>query len=146
MPVQLTIPTASVSLEAARALVRAAIAESERAGRRNAIAVVDAGGDLVAYERMDGTPKLTVEIAINKAWSAAAYGMGTHEWAAFVAADPGVAQIQHTPRLTTFGGGLPLFVEGRLVGGIGISGGHYSEDQAIGERALAELGISGAAG
>src|SRR4051794_37540519 len=100
MPAELTVPTASISLQGARALVRAAIAESDRMGGRSTVAVVDAGGDLVAYERMDGAPKLTVDIAINKAWTSAAYGLGTHEWTAFVAADPGVAQIQHTPRLT----------------------------------------------
>ena len=138
---QLGITTTSVSLEAAEALIDAAVARSVENGKQMVIAVVDAAGQLKAFRRMDGSPQLSVEIAINKAWTAASYGYPTHGWGAFLAGDEGVRQIAHTPRLVTFGGGYPIMIDGQLAGGIGISGGHYSEDMDVAEAALKALGL-----
>ncbi len=138
---QLGLTITSVSLEAADALIDAAVARSVENGKQMVIAVVDAAGNLKAYRRMDGAPSLSVDIAINKAWTAASYGFPTHGWGAFLAGDEGVRQIAHTPRLITFGGGYPIMIDGQLAGGLGISGGHYSEDMDVAEAALTSLGL-----
>ena len=138
---QLGLTITSVSLEAADALIDAAVARSVENGKQMVIAVVDAAGNLKAFRRMDGSPSLSVDIAINKAWTAASYGFPTHGWGAFLAGDEGVRQIAHTPRLITFGGGYPIMIDGQLAGGLGISGGHYSEDMDVAESALKSLGL-----
>ena len=138
---QLGLTITSVSAEAAEALIAAAAARAVENGKLMVIAVVDAAGNLKAFRRMDGSPSLSVDIAINKAWTAASYGFPTHGWGAFLAGDEGVRQIAHTPRLITFGGGYPIMIDGQLAGGLGISGGHYSEDMDVAESALKSLGL-----
>ena len=104
------------------------------------VAVADAGGHLTAFERMDGAPFLTGEVAINKAWAAASYGVVTHDWNRYVA-DPKVAPLANIPRLMPVGGGNPVKDGGKLVGGIGVSGGNAQQDQDIAEAALKSLGF-----
>lgn len=139
---QLGLTITSISLQGAEALLDAAVAKSVADGKVMVIAVCDAAGNLKAFRRMDGSPNLSVDIAINKAWTASSYGFPTHGWGAFLAGDEGVRQIAHTPRLVTFGGGYPIMIDGQLAGGIGISGGHYSEDMAVAEAALAAVGLA----
>ncbi len=90
---------------------------------------------------MDGAPFIAVEIAQNKAWTAASFGISTDEWFNFIKDDaPLSLSIVHTPRLTTFGGGFPIIVDDQVVGGIGVSGGHYTEDMECARAALEKLG------
>ncbi len=89
---------------------------------------------------MDGAPLLSVDLAKDKAYTAAAYGIPTHAWFDFVKNDPPLLHgIVKTPRLIVFGGGYPIEIDGAVVGGIGVSGGHYSQDQQVAEAALAAL-------
>ena len=108
--------------------------------REAAAAVTDAGGHLTVFERMDGGPLLTGEVAINKAWTAASYGVATHDWNRYVA-DSKVAPLANIPRLMPVGGGNPVKDGGKLVGGIGVSGGNAQQDQDIAEAALNSLGF-----
>ena len=86
------------------------------------------------------SPLLSVDIAINKAWTAISFGIPTHGWFDFVKNDPPLLHgITHTPRLVVFGGGYPIKVDDQLIGGIGVSGGHYSQDMKVAEAALAAL-------
>lgn len=136
----LTITESSVSQAAADKLLDAATAKASAMGLSMVIAIVDQGGTLKAFRRMDGAPLLSVEIAENKAYTAAAYKIPTHAWHEFIKNDPPLLHgIVHTPRLVTFGGGYPIEVGGKVVGGIGVSGGHYSQDQEVAEAALAAL-------
>lgn len=139
---QLSVNQPSISLEAAEAILDAAVARSKEQGKNMVIAIVDAAGELKAYRRMDGAPLLSVDIAINKAWTAASYGFPTHGLGAYVKSDEGLGTIAHTPRLVLFGGGFPLMVDGALVGGLGVSGGHYSEDMDVAESALKAVGLA----
>lgn len=137
------VETASVSAEAAQRLIAAAVDAARAEGKAMVIAVVDGGGTLKAYHRMDGAPLLSVGIAQDKAYTAAGFGMPTHQWHDFIKDDPPLRDgIVHTPRLVVFGGGYPLFADGRLVGGIGLSGGHYTDDMRIAEAALAAAGFA----
>ena len=100
-----------------------------------AVAVTDAGGHLTAFERTDGVPFLAGEVAINKAWTAASYGVATHVWNGYIA-DPKAVPLANVPRLMPVGGGNPVRDGGKLVGGIGVCGGSCQQDQDIAEAAL----------
>ncbi len=92
---------------------------------------------------MDGAPLLSVEIAQNKANTAAAFGISTDAWHEFIKEDEPLRHgIVHTDRLVIFGGGYPITVEGDLIGGIGASGGHYSHDMQVAGGALEAVGLS----
>jgi uncharacterized protein GlcG (DUF336 family) len=131
----------TLTAEAADELVHAAAAQADAAGKPMVISICDAAGELLAFRRMDGAPLLSVGIAQDKAYTAVAFGIPSDQWHEFIKDDPPLSLgIVHTPRLVTFGGGYPVKVDGQVVAGIGLSGGHYSEDMAIAEKALAELG------
>jgi uncharacterized protein GlcG (DUF336 family) len=133
-------PQGSITIAAAQRMVNAAVEFAANSGRNMVVAVVDASGVLKAFARMDGAPLLSVDIAQNKAYSAASFGMPTDQWYEFIKDDPPLLHgIVHTPRLTVFGGGSPIFVDGALVGGVGASGGHYSDDMEVTQAALAAL-------
>jgi uncharacterized protein GlcG (DUF336 family) len=133
--------TASISTEAARRLLEAAEARAAELGKPFVTAVVDDGGVLKAFSRMDGAPLISVQVAQDKAYTAAGFGLPTHGWHDFIKDDAPLADGAPTgiDRLVVFGGGYPLMVGDRLVGGIGVNGGHYSEDMAVAEAALAAL-------
>lgn len=130
----------SITQAASDRLLEAASAKSREIGVPVAIAVVDESGTLKAFRRMDGAPLLAVEIATNKAYTAASFGIPTHGWHDFIKNDPPLLHgIVHTPRLVVFGGGYPVTEEGQTIGAIGISGGHYEQDMVVAEAALAAL-------
>jgi uncharacterized protein GlcG (DUF336 family) len=141
-PQSIAQPTVSSAL--ARSLITAAIDYATGKGHPFVIAVADSSGVLKSYDRMDGAPLLSVDIAQNKAYTAAAFGIATHVWHDFIKDDaPLLTGIVHTPRLVTFGGGYPIKVNGTVVGGIGVSGGHYSNDMEIALAALRACGLPG---
>jgi uncharacterized protein GlcG (DUF336 family) len=132
---------ASITQDAADRLIEAASAKAGEMGVPEVIAIVDESGALKAFRRMDGAPLLAVEIATNKAYTAVSFGMPTHEWFEFIKNDPPLLHgIVHTPRLTVFGGGYPIKEGDQVIGGIGVSGGHYRHDMEVAEAALAALG------
>lgn len=139
-----TIVTEALTLEAAHTL----LAEARRAcivrGFPATIAITDAGGHLRAFERADNAPFLTVEVAIDKAWTAASFGTSTQLWNQYVA-DPAVAPLAQHPRLMAVAGGVPIFHGTHLVGGIGISGGTAVQDHEAAEEALRHVGLMGSA-
>jgi len=139
-----TYATASINRDAAQALIEAARVASRDIGIQVTIAVTDAGGHLSALARDDGAPFLTVNVAIDKAWTATSFGLPTHVWADVIG-NAAVAQLAHQPRLVAVGGGLPIVSAGRVVGGIGISGGNAEQDRQAAEVALAQLGFDAAA-
>lgn len=134
-------PSASITRAAAVALIEASRAVAEKIGLEVAVAVTDASGYLVAFERTDGARFLTGEVATDKAWTAASFGIATHVWNTYITSDPKVAQLAHRPRLVAVGGGYPVKDAGKVIGGIGVSGGTYQQDQDIAEAALKTLGF-----
>ena len=102
--------------------------------------LVDESGVLKGFSRMDGAAQLSVDIAQDKAYTAISFSMPTHAWFDFIKNDPPLLHgIVKTPRLVVFGGGYPVEIDGKIVGGIGVSGGHYSQDMKVAEAALAAL-------
>ena len=137
-----TFPKASISTEAAHRIVAAAEAKASEIGTPMVIAVVDDGGVLKAFSCMDAAALLSVQVAQDKAYTAVGFGMPTHGWHDFIKDDPPLAAgaPDGIDRLVIFGGGYPITVDGQVVGGVGVSGGHYSEDQQVAEAGLAGIG------
>ena len=135
-----SIQTATITLEAAIELTKAAQVAAKKIGFEAAIAVTDSAGNLKTFERTDQCPFLAAEVAIDKAWTAASFGLGTHTWATVIQ-NPSVSQLAHRPRLVAVGGGCPVMENGKLIGAIGISGGNAEQDQQAAEVALGELGF-----
>ena len=136
-----TIVKRSIDAKTAEQAIEAAAKKAAELGLRMCIAVTDEAGDLKSFRRMDGAPKLSTEIATNKAYTAASFGMPTHAWFDFIKNDPPLLHgITHTPRLVVFGGGFPIHLEGEIVGAIGLSGGHYTQDMECARAALAAIG------
>lgn len=135
--------TPTISLAAAERAVRAAVERATALGVAVVVAVTDAAGELKAYARMDGAPLLSVRIAQDKAWTAAAFGLPTDAWWGLVKDEPPLLHgLVKTERLIIFGGGLPLVVDGRVVGGIGVSGASAEQDRAIAEAGAAVVGAA----
>ncbi|MFL5997267.1 MAG: GlcG/HbpS family heme-binding protein [Streptomyces sp.] len=130
----------SVTQATARALISEVKAAAARIGFTAAVAVTDQGGHLKAFERADDAPFLTAEVAIDKAWTAASFHIPTHVWNDYVA-DSRIAPLSGHPRVLAVGGGYPIIDDGRCIGGLGISGGSYEQDQQAAEEALATLGF-----
>lgn len=131
----------SISAQAALEVALAAREAAEASGQSSAIAVVDAAGHLCAFIRMDGAPAQAIQISQDKAYTAAGFGMPTGQWHEFMAQDAPLAAGAPTSidRFVSYGGGLPLVADGQVVGGIGVSGGHWSQDNAVAEAGAATL-------
>ncbi|MCQ6279078.1 heme-binding protein [Bacillus sp. EB600] len=137
---KLTVEANTISLDLADKMMEAARAKAKEMGINFSIAIVDRVGNLKEFAVMDGAPVLSAEVAQNKAFSAAAYNRATHEWYDRIKDDPPLLHgIVHTPRLVTFGGGYPIKLGDELIGGIGVSGGHYSHDMEVCQAALSVL-------
>jgi uncharacterized protein GlcG (DUF336 family) len=136
-----TFPKASISTEAARRAIEAAEAKAAEIEVPMDIAIVDDSGVLKAFSRMDGAPLLSIQIAQDKAYTAVGFGMPTHGWHDFIKDDPPLADgaPDGIDRLVIFGGGYPIKFDGQLVGAIGVSGGHYEQDQQVAEAGLAAI-------
>jgi uncharacterized protein GlcG (DUF336 family) len=135
-----TFQKPSITLAAAARIVAAAEAKAREMKIPMCIAVVDSDGTLKAFSRMDGAALLSVQIAQDKAYTAIAFGMATHEWFDFIKDDaPLLHGIVKTDRLIVFGGGYPMKIDGAVIGGIGVSGGHYKHDMEVAQAGLVAL-------
>ena len=112
----------SISSELAQKMVNAAVAKARELGVTENIAILDDGGNLKAFSRMDGTPIPTIEMAQNKAYTAL-LGVSTQDFFNFIQGDPSLlAGIPTLARMAAWGGGFPIEVDGEIVGAIGVSG------------------------
>ncbi|MBP0048588.1 heme-binding protein [Marinobacterium sp. AK62] len=122
----------------ARLLIDGARQKAEEIGVPMCIAIVDESGSLVAFERMDGGKITSVTIAQDKAFTAAAARKATHEYNEKCVPGSLVFGI-HTAlggRLCVVGGGLPVSVDGEVVGGIGLSSGTPDQDMACAQAGI----------
>ena len=129
---------APVSLDQAEALINAAIAESKKRGWKMNVEVVDSGGNLVAFRRMDNAQLASIEIAMHKARAAAKYRRETKIF-------ENAIQLSTFHYITTLDdviasrGGIPLIENGKMIGAIGCSGGTGSQDEAVCKAGAASL-------
>ena len=112
----------SISSELAQNMVDAAVAKAREMGVSENVAILDDGGNLKAFSRMDGASIPTIEIAQKKAYTAL-FGVSTQDFFDFIKGDPSLlAGIPTLSRVAAWGGGFPIKVNGEVVGAIGLSG------------------------
>jgi uncharacterized protein GlcG (DUF336 family) len=134
----------SISFELAQKMVDAAVAKSRELGVAENVAILDEGGNLKAFSRMDGAPIPTIEMAQNKAYTAL-LGVSTQDFFNFIQGDPSrLAGIPTLARMAAWGGGFPIKVNGEVVGAIGVSGAPMVQNDVDCARAALALVSDGA--
>lgn len=127
-----------LTLELAKKMVEQAEMEAKRIGVPMVISIVDEGGHLVACHRMDNALLVSVELAQNKAWTAVALKMPTHELTPLSV--PGAElygiHTSNNGRVVLFGGGIPLADGKNVVGAVGVSGGSVQQDIQVAQAAV----------
>ena len=128
----------NTNLDLALELIVAAKRKATEIGVPMVIAVVDAGGNLVALQRMDQALLVSIDIAVNKAYTAVAIKIPTHDLAKLSQPGQPLFGIHNADdgRIVIFGGGFPLKLNNEIIGGIGVSGGSVEEDMRCAEAAL----------
>lgn len=122
-----------LTLQGARLIMAAAARKAASLGVPMDIAVVDDGGHLLVFNRMDGAKLSSIDIAISKAWTAACARRATHEYADIAGAGKPAfgIHVSNDGKFMIFGGGLPIRVDGHVVGGIGCSSGTIPQDREV---------------
>lgn len=128
-----------LSLEEAKILIEGAAIKAREIKVPMCIAVTDESGHLVTFDRMDGGKVSSISIAIDKAFTGAVARRGTHIYNELcVPGKPTFGiHVTNDGHFSVIGGGLPIFVNGEIVGGIGVSSGSAEEDQVCAEAAIA---------
>jgi glc operon protein GlcG len=127
-----------ISLDRAQSLIDAAVAEAKKRNWKMNVAVVDSGGNLVAFQRMDGAMLASIQIAEHKARAAATFRRPTKEF------EVGI-NVMHLNYLLAFDGiiasrgGIPLIEQGAIIGAIGSSGGTDSQDEIVSKAGAAVI-------
>ncbi|QWD79911.1 heme-binding protein [Polynucleobacter sp. MWH-Spelu-300-X4] len=120
----------SINCDAAAKIAQGAIQKAEELGIKINVAVTDSSGVLMAFLRMPGAFLHSIDISIDKAYTAASFGFPTSQWMSIIENDPALREgIVQRPRLVIFGGGVPVRVGDDLIGGVGVSGGSAEEDE-----------------
>lgn len=125
-----------ISRQQAQSVIEAAEEEARRIGQPMNIAVVDAGRELKAFYRMDDAWIGSVDIAINKAYTSASFGLATQDLAEMAQPNGGSLygiHVTNDSRIVIFAGGLPLQRDSQIIGAIGVSGGTPGQDQQVAE-------------
>ncbi|MEM7468024.1 MAG: heme-binding protein [Pseudomonadota bacterium] len=134
-----TIKKETINYAAAMKIVDAAIKKAKALGCKQNVAVVDDGGRLVAFARMDGAPIIGIDGCQKKAFTAL-FGVGTHHLFDMIKDDPSVVHgLSHFPNATLIGGGMPIVINDQVVGGVGVGGGMVDEDIACAQAGIDAL-------
>jgi glc operon protein GlcG len=131
-----TVATLRLTLGGAMKLLQAAIAKAAEIGVPECISIVDPGGHLLAFARMDGAFVQSIDSSLMKAMTAASYGEPTGNIAAGI--DLKLAIATQGKRIN-LPGGLPVIIDGHVIGGIGVGSGTGEQDRIVAEAALGAL-------
>ena len=133
LPARAQVPQygTSVNLDQARKAVAAALADARRQNLPMAVAVVDTAGQLVAFDRMDNTQTGSILVSQDKAVSAAMYRRPTKAFQDVVAGGGAGLRILTLRNANAVEGGIPLVVDGKIIGAIGVSGGSSDQDGVV---------------
>jgi uncharacterized protein GlcG (DUF336 family) len=130
----------TLSLAEANLMLDAAQRKAEEIGVPQVLCVADAAGYPIALRRLDGGKVTSVQIAMNKAFTAAGHRKPTHNYKNALPGEEAFGIFtQHDGRFTVFVGGFPIVVDGKVVGGIGASGGNGEQDIAVCEAGISAL-------
>ncbi len=139
-PPDLPYCPAGITLEKAVTMIEAAIKRAEKMALTFTMAVCDAGGNLVALQKMDEAPLFSLEIAINKARTAVFGKIPTAEWGShFKGPEAPLAPLWFHTGWISFPGGFPVIVDGKIIGGFACSGATW-EDSVAARAGLAAVG------
>ncbi len=130
---------ANVNLEQARKIVAGAIVEARKVGVPMAIAVVDTSGQLVAFDRMDNTQTASTAIAQDKASASAMYRRPTKALQDVLAGGGAGWRVLTLRGATAVEGGVPITVDGKILGAVGVSGGSSEQDGVVAKGGLDAL-------
>src|SRR5438093_12253227 len=119
---------AAIGADTAKKIAAAAIAEARKNNWTMAVAIVDTAGNLVYFEKMDGTQTASVAVAIAKARSAALFKRSTKTFQDTLASGGEGLRVLRLENAVPVEGGLPLIIDGTIVGAIGLSGGTSAQD------------------
>lgn len=137
----LTKSSVKLTLDGARLMLEAAEKKAMEIGVPMDIAITDEGGNLIAFHRMDGAKITSIDIAINKAFTAAGAKTPTADYMRL--AEPGGGafgiHVSNQGRFMVFPGGLPIMVEGQIIGGIGVSSGTGEQDVQVAQAGIDAL-------
>lgn len=129
-----------LTLDIAMELVSKALKIGREQNVALAVAVVDTGGRVIAAARSEKAGFVNLDVARKKATAAANFSAPTQTILEMIKADSFLLDsVINEPELSLIPGGFPIPMNGAVVGGLGIAGGHYSQDQKIGEQALKAL-------
>jgi uncharacterized protein GlcG (DUF336 family) len=122
-------------------ILAAAITRAEEMGVKVNIAIVDGAGNLSGFVRMPGSFLSSIELAIDKAYTAASFSMPTRGFSDLLENAPRAVRegLLRRPRLTEVPGGFPIAIDDKSAGAIGVSGGSEEEDEEVASYALAEF-------
>ncbi|WP_332633548.1 GlcG/HbpS family heme-binding protein [Halalkalibacter flavus] len=136
----MTLPKKSVlSQQMVMNMLNKAIQRAAELDIKISVAVVDDGGNLMGFIRMNGAKLIPGNIAQNKAYTAAGFGIPTGDWYERIKDKPALLHgMVHTDKMTIFSGGQPIYDGDDLIGGIGVSGGSQEQDN---DCALAALNV-----
>lgn len=127
---QTAISETQLHWQAATRVVAAAVDKADELGIKINAAVVDRGGNLMAFQRMNGAFLHSIDIAIDKAYTSVGFGFPTGEWMGILEDVPQLREgIVHRDRLVIFGGGFPIKQDDEVIGAIGVSGGSEEQDE-----------------
>lgn len=135
----ITVP--KLTLDDVKVILEGAEKRARQMGVDMDIAVVDDGGHLLGFYRMDNAKITSIDIAINKAFTAAGTRKPTHEYAE-VGKPGGPAfgiHVSNQGRFMIFGGGVPIFIDGRIVGAVGCSSGSPEQDREVAQAGIDAL-------
>ncbi len=136
------ITKTSIDMTVAKTLTEYAVAHARENGWNITVAVCDADGVLQSFWKTDGVINPAVEFAIDKAYTAATLRKATSDFGERMASSAGLSLgLASRKRLTTWAGGVPIFYQGKCVGGIGVSGAKDHEDVACAHFAVAQVGL-----
>ena len=121
----------ALDLDRAKRLIEAVEARARELGKRAVIAVCNAEGNPIAVHVMDGAFLVSYEVAVKKAYTAVAVKMSTMELSALCQPGGTFYGLQALDKVITFGGGIPLYADGVIIGGLGVSGGTGEEDHEL---------------
>jgi glc operon protein GlcG len=127
---------ANISYEQAHKAMVAAMADARKQNIPMAVAIVDTGGNLMAFERMDNTQIGSIAVAQDKAVSAALYRRSTKVFQDAVAGGGAGLRVLTLRGANAVEGGLPIVVDGKIIGGIGVSGGSAEQDGVVAKAGL----------
>lgn len=133
----ISVSQSGLSWQAADVMVQAAVKHAQSIGVKVNIAVVDSGGHLLAFARMNGAFLHSIDIAQDKAYSAVSFAMPTSRWYEIFAEVPQLKDgLLSRDRFVALGGGIPVRQDDQIIGGIGVSGASEEQDSACAQAGI----------